>query len=69
MYRTYEPVVHILDRQTGTDRVYQTPPLPAGKMQIYTVRAKWNQDGRDVEQFRVVGVRAGETSKLNFMAK
>jgi uncharacterized protein (TIGR03000 family) len=55
--------------QTGTDRVYQTSPLPAGKMQIYTVRAKWNQDGRDVEQFRVVGVRAGETAKLNFTSQ
>jgi uncharacterized protein (TIGR03000 family) len=52
--------------QTGTERVYQTPPLPAGKMQIYTVRAKWNEGGRDVEQFRVVGVRAGETAKLTF---
>jgi uncharacterized protein (TIGR03000 family) len=55
--------------QTGSDRVYQTPPLVPGKTQIYTVRAKWNEAGRDVEQFRVVGVRAGETAKLNFTAQ
>jgi uncharacterized protein (TIGR03000 family) len=50
----------------GTDRVFQSPPLTPGKMHIYTVRAKWNQAGREVEQVRIVGVRAGETAKLTF---
>jgi uncharacterized protein (TIGR03000 family) len=54
--------------QTGTERTFQSPPLPAGKMQIYSVRAKWNGGGREVEQFRVVGVRAGETARLTFPA-
>jgi uncharacterized protein (TIGR03000 family) len=52
--------------QTGADRVYQSPPLPPGKTQIYTVRARWTEGGRPVEQFRVVGVRGGETAKLSF---
>jgi uncharacterized protein (TIGR03000 family) len=54
--------------QTGPDRAFQTPPLPAGKMQIYTVRARWTQEGKEVEQFRVVGVKAGETARLKFTA-
>jgi uncharacterized protein (TIGR03000 family) len=52
--------------QTGTDRVFQSPPVPAGKTLIYSVRARWNEGGREVEQFRVVGVRAGETARLTF---
>jgi uncharacterized protein (TIGR03000 family) len=56
--------------ETGTDRVYQSAPLPQGKMQVYSVRAKWKTEtGREVEQFRVVGVRAGETAKLTFSAQ
>jgi uncharacterized protein (TIGR03000 family) len=52
--------------QTGADRVFQSPPLPPGKTHVYTVRAKWDDAGRPVEQFRVVGVRAGETAVLTF---
>lgn len=52
--------------QTGAERLYETPPLNPGKMEVYNVRAKWMRDGKPVEQFRVVGVRAGETAKLTF---
>jgi uncharacterized protein (TIGR03000 family) len=52
--------------QTGTDRIFQSPPLTAGKMHVISVRAKWNEAGREIEQFRVVGVRAGETAKVTF---
>lgn len=45
--------------------LYQTPPLE-GRMKVYSVRARWNRDGREVEQFRVVGVQPGETAKLVF---
>ena len=54
--------------QAGPERVFQTPPLGPGRMQIYSVRAKWHEAGREVEQFRVVGVKAGETAKLTFGA-
>jgi uncharacterized protein (TIGR03000 family) len=54
--------------QDGTDRVFETPPLTPGKTHIYTVRARWTDGTRDVEQFRVMGVRAGETAKLTFTA-
>lgn len=52
--------------QAGAERVYRTPPLTPGKMQILNVRAKWLEGGREVEQFRVVGVKSGETAKLTF---
>jgi uncharacterized protein (TIGR03000 family) len=52
--------------QKGSERVFQSPPLTPGKTQIYSIRAKWNDGGREVEQFRVVGVRAGETAKVTF---
>jgi uncharacterized protein (TIGR03000 family) len=52
--------------QDGNERVFQTAPQSPGKMQIYSVRAKWHEAGREVEQFRVVGVKAGETARLTF---
>jgi uncharacterized protein (TIGR03000 family) len=52
--------------QAGAERVYQTPPLTPGRMQVISVRAKWIDGGREVEQFRVVGVRSGETAKVTF---
>lgn len=52
--------------QTAGERVYKTAPLTPGQMSIITLRAKWNENGRDFEQFRAVGVRAGETAKVTF---
>lgn len=52
--------------QAGGDRVFQTPALSAGQAQLYSVRAKWNDGGREVEQFRAVTVRAGQTAQLSF---
>ncbi|MFO0927317.1 MAG: TIGR03000 domain-containing protein [Gemmataceae bacterium] len=52
--------------QAGDSRMFQTPPLAGGSAQVFSVRAKWNQGGREVEQFRVVTVRGGETATLRF---
>jgi len=54
-------------KQTGTDRVYETPDLPPGKTAIYSIRAKWTKDGKPVERYRVLGIKAGETAKINFL--
>jgi hypothetical protein len=37
-------------------------------MRIYSVKARWYEDGKEVEQYRVVGVKAGETARLKFGA-
>ena len=54
-----------VEKERVSGDVFQTPPLE-GRMKVYSVRAKWLKDGREVEQFRVVGVEAGETAKLTF---
>jgi uncharacterized protein (TIGR03000 family) len=48
------------------ERVYRTQELAAGVMKIYSLRASWVSAGRTVEQFRVVGVKAGETARVEF---
>lgn len=50
----------------GSERLFASPPLEAGKMYIYTVRATWTDGGRNFDQVRVVGVKAGESAKVNF---
>lgn len=52
----------------GAAATYRTPPLTPGKMEVYSVRAKWTVAGREVEQFRVVGVNAGDTKQVQFTA-
>ena len=46
-----------------------TAPREANKTYVYTVRATWGENGRAVDQFRVVGVKAGETAKVNFLSQ
>lgn len=50
----------------GSDRLYETEPLEAGRTKVYTVRVRWTEGAQTFEQFRVVGVRAGETARLTF---
>lgn len=60
-----------VDRQKvdggGIERSVASPPLEAGKLYVYTVRATWTENGRAVDQVRVVGIKAGETAKVNFL--
>jgi uncharacterized protein (TIGR03000 family) len=52
----------------GGERTFQTAPLTGGRTQIFSLRAKWSEGGREVEQYRVVGVKAGETARVTFGA-
>jgi uncharacterized protein (TIGR03000 family) len=52
-------------RQSGTVRVFETPPLGRGAYQ-YQVRAQWPQDGRMLNETRTVRVRPGETLTVDF---
>src|SRR6267378_8052193 len=40
-------------KQTGKDRVFETPPLEAGKTFQYTLKAVWKQDGRSITRMAV----------------
>jgi uncharacterized protein (TIGR03000 family) len=52
--------------QSGTDRRYQTPPLPPGTTYHYQVRAAWMQGGREVAKERDVRVTPGQTTVVDF---
>jgi uncharacterized protein (TIGR03000 family) len=51
---------------TGTERTFKTPPLEKGSNYYYSVRARWTQDGRPVEQTRKVMVKAGAKVRVDF---
>ena len=46
--------------------VVPSPPLSAGQAYHYTVKARWEQNGRQVERTRRVEVRAGQRSRVDF---
>jgi uncharacterized protein (TIGR03000 family) len=53
-------------RQKGNDRLFISPPLERGKSYNYTVKAEWNQDGRQVTREKTVPVQAGRQAMVNF---
>jgi uncharacterized protein (TIGR03000 family) len=53
--------------QTGGTRIFQSPTLAAGRPYTYEIRARWNQDGRLVDQTRTVEVRAGRVARVDFL--
>jgi uncharacterized protein (TIGR03000 family) len=53
-------------RATGTVRVFETPELATGKRYGYTVRARWEGDGRDVTQTQNVVVTPGADLQIAF---
>ena len=55
-----------VEKEKFAGATFQTPPLTPGKVEVYSVRAKWMDAGQEVEQFRVVAVRAGESAKVQF---
>jgi uncharacterized protein (TIGR03000 family) len=55
-------------KQTGPERTFRSPVLPAGKEFVYTVRAHWNAAGRSVEQVQAVSVFAGQEARVGFPA-
>lgn len=53
-------------RQIGTDRMFESPPLPPGGDFIYEVRASWSLDGQPVTQTRKVVVHGGQEVNVDF---
>jgi len=52
--------------QRGLTRRFSTPPLPQGHVYRYAVTARWEQDGRQVTSRRVIEVRAGGVTVVDF---
>src|SRR5439155_25541575 len=51
--------------QTGEERMFLSPSLPAGKAFVYTLVASWNEDGKERVATRRVPVRAGERTVVD----
>lgn len=52
--------------QTGTDRIFESPPLEAGQVYKYTVTARWVERGQTVEVSREVTGNPGEVVRVDF---
>jgi len=52
--------------QTGTDRVFESPPLAAGKQFKYEVTARWVEGGATREAKRAVVGTPGEVVRVDF---
>jgi uncharacterized protein (TIGR03000 family) len=52
--------------QTGTDRIFESPPLEGGKGYEYTVTARWIERGQVVEMSKVVSGTPGEVVRVDF---
>jgi uncharacterized protein (TIGR03000 family) len=50
----------------GSERTFVTPLLDGDKTYYYSLRARWTQDGRPVEQSRRVTVKAGSQVRVDF---
>jgi uncharacterized protein (TIGR03000 family) len=52
--------------QRGTERFFQSPPLQGDGRYQYTIKARWNRDGKNVEQERRVDVTPGRPVMVDF---
>src|SRR5262249_12489553 len=52
--------------RTGTQRVFDSPPLDPGSRYTYSIRARWTEDGRPVDQTRRVSGTAGAQIRVDF---
>lgn len=53
-------------KQTGMDRVFESPSLDANHNYTYTIKAQWMANGKKVDRERVVNVQAGQNLTVNF---
>ncbi|MCS7021721.1 MAG: TIGR03000 domain-containing protein [Gemmataceae bacterium] len=53
-------------QQTGTDRLFESPPLPANQLYEYQVLARWFYQGQWREQVCRVRGRPGELLRVDF---
>jgi uncharacterized protein (TIGR03000 family) len=53
-------------RQTGTDRLFQSPPLQVGAAYTYQVSARWQVNGYERNEVRTVRVVPGQVVDVDF---
>jgi uncharacterized protein (TIGR03000 family) len=52
-------------RQGGAERLFETPPLPPGRVFTYTLTAVWKEEERPVKRMAVATVRAGKQTVID----
>jgi uncharacterized protein (TIGR03000 family) len=55
--------------QTGTTRVFVSPPLEPERQYAYEVRVRWSEGGDTVERTRRLSVQAGDQIGLDFSGR
>jgi uncharacterized protein (TIGR03000 family) len=53
-------------QQTGTNRLFESPPLTAGKTYNYTIKATWMQNGQEKSEERTISVSPGSNVMVDF---
>jgi uncharacterized protein (TIGR03000 family) len=53
-------------KQTGPERLFESPPLPPGKRFIYSMKATWKEGGKEIVQEKTVRVEAGRETPVDF---
>jgi uncharacterized protein (TIGR03000 family) len=56
-------------RQRGSLREFVSPPLNPDKKYTYEVRARWTENGKEMERTKSVPVRANGTATVDFTAQ
>lgn len=56
----------VKSRQPGPTRRYVSPPLTPGARYAYAIRARWTEDGREMEQTQEVTFQAGDRLTVRF---
>lgn len=56
-----------LTQQQGTDRRFTSPTLERGREYSYTIRASWQENGREVSRQKTVTFAPGQQVAVNFM--
>jgi len=52
-------------KQTGGDRHYVSPPLPLGKKYVYTFKATWQEQGKEIVREQEVHIEGGKETTVD----
>jgi len=53
-------------RTTGSIRQFETPPIAGGQSYTYEARARWMENGREVNQTQKIAVLSGKQINVTF---
>jgi uncharacterized protein (TIGR03000 family) len=53
--------------QTGSYRMFVTPPLPPGETKTYYVKIRWTQDGKTIERSKKIELHSGEVLRYDYL--